>query len=180
MSPKKIFILGALILAVGCLWWLERVDREVNRIEIGAKEPAPAHAPALLPEAEALTENQEPSENRAFFVEYRLQRERVRAKEAEMLNQIIENEKVSAEGKIQAEQQLLALIALMEKELLVENMVKAKGYSEAVFFYRERLANVVVNAEELSEREVVQLAEMVSGLTGVKMEEVTVVVHQEK
>jgi len=178
MSPKKIFILGALILAVGCLWWLERVDREVNRIEIVPKEPA--HAPALLPEAEALTENLDPSEYSAFFVEYRLQRERVRAKEAEMLNQIIENEKVSAEGKSQAEQQLLALIALMEKELLVENMVKAKGYSEAVFFHRERLANVVVNAEELSEREVVQLAEMVSGLTGLKMEEVTVVVHREK
>ena len=70
------------------------------------------------------------------------------------------------------------MIALMEKELLVENMVKAKGYREAVFFYRDGLANVVVDAEELSDREVVQLAEMASGLAGIRIEEVAVVKHR--
>jgi len=176
MSPRKLFALAALLLAVGSIWWLVQVRREVNRIEIVTGEPAavPGTIPEpAVPEGKVLT-----AEEPSFFVDYRLQRDRIRAREMEMLNQIIENEKISAEGKKQAEQQLLSLIALMEKELLVENMVRAKGYPEAVFFYRDGLANVVVEAENISEREAVQLAEMVSGLAGVKMEEVAVVEHR--
>lgn len=175
MSARKLFALAALVLAVGSVWWLVQVRKEVNRIEIVTGEPAaePGIFPVPpVPEEKALTTGES-----SFFVEYRLQREQTRARETEMLNQIIENEKISEEGKKQAEQQLLSLIALMEKELLVENLVKAKGYRDAVFFYRDGLANVVVAAENLSEREVVQLAEMVSGLAGIRMEEVAVVEH---
>ncbi|MBT9172783.1 MAG: hypothetical protein DDT21_01169 [Syntrophomonadaceae bacterium] len=174
MPPKKLFTLLALLLAIASIWWLVQVDREVNRIEIVTGEAVPEPvAEVAVPDEKAATE-----ERPLFFVEYRLQRDRVRSREIEMLNQIIENEKISAEGKKQAEQQLLSLIALMEKELLVENMVRAKGYREAVFFYRDGLANVVVDTEELSDREVVQLAEMVSGLAGIRIEEVAVVKHR--
>jgi stage III sporulation protein AH len=174
MPPKKLFTLLALLLAIAGIWWLVQVDREVNRIEIVTGDPVPeAVAEVAVAEEKAVTEKM-PS----FFAEYRLQRDRVRSREIEMLNQIIENEKISTEAKKQAEQQLLSLIAMMEKELLVENMVKAKGYREAVFFYRDGLANVVVDVEELSEREVVQLAEMVSGLAGIGIEEVAVVKHR--
>lgn len=173
MSAKKLFALAALVLAVSSIWWLVQVQQEVNRIEIVTGEPAAE--PGMAP-VSPIPEQKVPAAGGAsFFVEYRLQRDQTRARETEMLNQIIENEKISEEGKKQAEQQLLSLIALMEKELLVENMVKAKGYREAVFFYRDGLANVVVAAESLSEREVVQLAEMVSGLAGIRMEEVAVV-----
>jgi stage III sporulation protein AH len=175
MSQRKIFVLAALLLAFGCVWWLMQVEKEVNRIEIVAGEP-PA-ASVVAPAAPATGEKMPAVEGPAFFAEYRLQRDSIRAREMEMLNQFIENEKISEEGKQQAEQQLLSLIALMEKELLVENMVKAKGYRDAVFFYRDGLANVVVEAENLTERDVVQLAEMISGLAGIRMEEVAVVEH---
>ena len=66
--------------------------------------------------------------SRDFFVEYRLQRDRVRASEIEMLERMIENPNISPEGKKKAEAQLLALTAAMEEELLVENMLKAEGY----------------------------------------------------
>jgi stage III sporulation protein AH len=175
MSAKKLFALAALLLVVGSIWWLAQVRKEVERIEVvsGKPETEPEMVQVLrVPEEKVPT-----TEEASFFVEYRLQREQTRARETEMLNQIIENEKISEEGKRQAEQQLLSLIALMEKELLVENLVKAKGYRDAIFFYRDGLANVVVAAESLSEREVVQLAEMVSGLAGIRMEEVAVVKH---
>jgi stage III sporulation protein AH len=174
MPPKKLFTLLALLLAIAGIWWLAQVDREVNRIEIVTGDPAPEEvAEVAVPDDNVAT-----GETPSFFAEYRLQRDRVRSREIEMLNQIIENEKISTEGKKQAELQLLSLIALMEKELLVENMVKAKGFRDAVFFYRDGLANVVVDVEELSEREVVQLAEMVSGLAGIGIEEVAVVKHR--
>lgn len=175
MSHRRIFVLAALLLAFGCVWWLMQVEREVNRIEIVTGEP-PASS-VMAPDSPAAGEKVLTAEGPSFFVEYRLQRDSIRSREMEMLNQLVENEKVSEEGKKQAEQQLLSLIALMEKELLVENMVKAKGYRDAVFFYRDGLANVVVEAEDLSERDVVQLAEMVSGLAGIRMEEVAVVEH---
>jgi stage III sporulation protein AH len=177
-SQKKFLLLAMLLVGAACVWWLVQVDREVKKIEIVTGEELAV--PGIIPGPEDMDENFDPAQFKAFFIEYRLQRDRVRAREVELLNQMIENEKISPEGKKQAEEQLLALVAQMEKELLVENMLKAQGYRDAIFFYRNGLANVVLEAERLSEQELVQVAQMVSRVAGVKMEEVTVVEHREK
>jgi stage III sporulation protein AH len=173
MRKGRLVTLVVLVIALTCVWWLVQVDKEVSRIEILTDDP---YTPSIVTDEEP--ESWDLDQFKAFFVEYRLQRDRVRANEVEMLNQMIDNPSISAEGKKEAEQQLLNLIGMMEKELLVENMLKAQGYKDAVFFYRNAMANVVVQSDKLSEREFMQIAEMVSGATGVKMEEVTVVEHQ--
>ena len=95
MPPKKLFTLLALLLAIASIWWLVQVDREVNRIEIVTREAVlEPVAEVAVPDEKAETEDRP-----VFFVEYRLQRDRVRSREIEMLNQIIENEKISTEGK---------------------------------------------------------------------------------
>ncbi|HOL17716.1 MAG TPA: SpoIIIAH-like family protein [Bacillota bacterium] len=114
-------------------------------------------------------------EGGAFFMEYRLQRDRVRAQEMEMLEGIINNPNTSAEAKEEAEDMLMELVKLMEQELLIENMIKAQGYEDAVFFYRNRVATVMVKKQELSEREFVQIAETVAGVAGVEKEEIQVI-----
>ena len=114
-------------------------------------------------------------EGGAFFVEYRLQRDRVRAQEMEMLEEILNNPNASATAKEEAENMLIELVKLMEQELLIENMIKAQGYEDAVFFYRNRVATVMVKKQELSEREFVQITETVAGVAGVDKEEIQVI-----
>jgi stage III sporulation protein AH len=176
LSPKKAVSLTVVLLLGVCVWWLLQVDKEVSRFEFTPDESQvlPSIGPEQAPDSWDL------NQFRAFFIEYRLQRDRVRSNEMEVLNQMMANPNISADGKREAEKQMLALVETMEKELLVENLLKAQGYKDAIFFYHHGMANVVVQSEKLSDREFLQIAEMVSSVTGVKMEEVTVVEHQEQ
>jgi stage III sporulation protein AH len=176
LSPKKAVSLTVVLLLGVCVWWLLQVDKEVSRFEFTPDESQvlPIIGPEQAPDSWDL------NQFRAFFIEYRLQRDRVRSNEMEVLNQMMANPNISAEGKRDAEKQMLALVETMEKELLVENLLKAQGYKDAIFFYHHGMANVVVQSEKLSDREFLQIAEMVSSVTGVKMEEVTVVEHQDQ
>lgn len=170
---RKIMTLSVLMVTLAAIWWLAGLGSEA----IKTVSPENVAAPNVIDVPDAKLDILEATEYEAFFVEYRLQRDRVRGKELEMLNGMIGNPDISQEGKKQAEDQLLSLVETMEKELLVENMLKAHGFADAVFFYRGRMTNVVVQAENLSDQEFLQIAEMVSGATGVEMEEVTVVEH---
>lgn len=111
----------------------------------------------------------------AFFVEYRMQRDRTRAQAVEMLEDVLNNPNASSEAKAEAEAVLLEIIAVMEQELLVENMIKAQGYEDALFFYRNRIATVMIKQAELSEREFVQITETVAGVIGIEREDVQVI-----
>jgi len=62
-----------------------------------------------------------------------LQRERVRDQSIEMLQTLIDNPNAAAAAKEEAEKLLLEIVRQREQELLVENMIKAQGYEDAVF-----------------------------------------------
>ncbi|NLN07177.1 MAG: SpoIIIAH-like family protein [Firmicutes bacterium] len=200
-NQRKLLLILVLLVAVVALWYVKQ-NRE-GRIIIGKPPVAPAEG-ADREETDVLDggetqnrdaageevageeaaagsgldpENWDLESSRDFFVEYRLQRDRVRASEIEMLERMIENPNISPEGKKKAEAQLLALTAAMEEELLVENMLKAQGYKEAIIFKKDGQASVVVQAVKLNEEQFLQIAETVSNATGVRMENIAVLEH---
>jgi len=191
-TTKRLTTVVLLVLAVAAIWYVKQIgdDRisitgagtekvqevsgQVNdweNVTTGEEETEAAGIIDLNPEL------WEPETEETFFVEYRMQRDRVRANEIEMLNQMIENPEISAEGKKKAEEQLLALIELMEKELMIESMLKAQGYKDVVFFMRDGQVNVVVAAVALGEEEFMQIAEAVSTAAGVSLENISVTEH---
>ncbi|NLP37952.1 MAG: SpoIIIAH-like family protein [Firmicutes bacterium] len=191
-TTKRLTTVVLLVLAVAAIWYVKQIgdDRisitgagtekvqevsgQVNdweNVTTGEEETEAAGIIDLNPEL------WEPESEETFFVEYRMQRDRVRANEIEMLNQMIENPEISAEGKKKAEEQLLALIELMEKELMIESMLKAQGYKDVVFFMRDGQVNVVVAAVALGEEEFMQIAEAVSTAAGVSLENISVTEH---
>lgn len=190
-TTRKLTTIIMLILAVACIYYIKQIRDD--RITIGNPQPKGSEdpvgtndptdieepagtedptTPTVNPELDP--ENWDTKSGEAFFVEYRLQRDRVRASEVELINSMIENPNITAEGKKQAEQQLLNLIGVMEKEMLVENMLKAQGYKDAVFFIKDGHVNVVVQAVSLSEEQFMQIVEMVSNATGVSIENISV------
>ncbi|NLZ38858.1 MAG: SpoIIIAH-like family protein [Firmicutes bacterium] len=151
----------------------EKTNEENKTGEDPQEDENPAAPTAGDPDPESL--NLDSFEE--FFVEYRLQRDRIRSNEIEMLNKMIDNPNITAEGKKEAEEQLLALLELMEKELMVENMLKAQGYKDAVFFLKDGRVNIVVQAAKLDETQFMQIADMVSIATGVSVEDISIVEH---
>ncbi|NLM52542.1 MAG: SpoIIIAH-like family protein [Firmicutes bacterium] len=191
-TTKRLTTVIILILAVAAIWYVkqigddrisitgpdtEKIQEVINQDgeeEIIIQEEGESEETNLL---DLNPENWDLETSETFFVEYRMQRERVRASEIEMLNQMIENPEISAEGKKKAEEQLLAMVELMEKELMIENMLKAQGYKDAVFFMKDGQVNVVVAAVALGEEEFMQIAEAVSTAAGVNLENISVIEH---
>lgn len=107
-----------------------------------------------------------------FFVEFRLERERVRSRELDVLQQMINNPNVSSEAKSEAEKKLLALQERMETELLVESAVKAQGFKNAILILQEDGAMVIVDAPELDSQEILLIAQIASQSTGLRASQI--------
>ena len=152
------------------------LEKEMSRIEIIPDEDL--LKPMLAGELTDDPSQWKFDDAHAFFVEYRLERDRIRAQELEMLNEMINNPQIGEEPRRQAEEQILALVDLMEKELIVENMVKAQGYSDALLFSGRGIATVMIYAEYLYESDYLRIADTVSAITGVSKEEVQVIQHK--
>jgi stage III sporulation protein AH len=169
---KILWVMLLLILAGATYWVISGLEKEMQTYDV-----MPDDDLLIIGPAEGLAENGDWgfSEGGAFFVEYRLQRDRVRAQEIEMLEDIMNNPNSSQAAREEAENLLLEIIKLMEQELLVENMIKAQGYDDAVFFYRNRVATLMVKKAELNEREFVQVTETVAGTIGIDRSDVQVI-----
>ncbi len=97
----------------------------------------------------------------SFFVTYRTDREATRAQEIVYLDAIISDESVSAESKQLAEQQKLDLTAAMEKELIIEGLIKAKGFEDVIVTTSTDYVNVIVKSENLDSSQVAQIYDVV-------------------
>lgn len=109
-----------------------------------------------------------------FFVEYRLERERVRSREIDMLQQLINNPNVTSESKMEAEKKLLKLQELMELELLVENAIRAQNFDHAILIMQEDGALVIVNAPDLSSQQILLIAEIAAQSTGLRNSQIKI------
>lgn len=99
-----------------------------------------------------------------FFSSYRSNRETARAEEFSYLDAIIASESTSAEVKATAEEKQVELLSFIENELVLESLIKAKGYDDAVVTMSTNNLNVIVNKAELTSDEV-------SKILGVILEE---------
>ncbi|HOC05721.1 MAG: SpoIIIAH-like family protein [Bacillota bacterium] len=135
----------------------------------GAEEPQPEEETSGNDPADW-----EPGNTNQFFVEYRLERERVRSREIDMLQQMINNPNVSGESKLEAENKLLKLQEVMELELLVENAIRAQNFDNAILIMQEDGAMVIVNAEKLSSEEILLIADIAAQSTGLRNSQIKI------
>ena len=61
-----------------------------------------------------------------------------------------------------------------QREAEMENLIKAKGFGDALVFVRDNSVSAVVKTTALSREEVVQVAEVISRIAGIKPEDITV------
>ncbi|BBB92913.1 MAG TPA: SpoIIIAH-like family protein [Methylomusa anaerophila] len=108
-----------------------------------------------------------------FFTEYRLERDRIRSERTDVLREIIKNAK-SEEAKQQAQDAILKMTLEKKQESEMENLIKAKGFGDALVFTQNSSASAVVKSSSLSKEEVIQVAEVISRIAGIKPEDITV------
>ncbi len=173
MSKRNLWIITILLVGVVTYLLVTVLEEEMSQVEVVFDDST--LTPMISGDFTEDPSRWEFDDSQAFFVEYRLERDRVRSQELEVLNEMINNPKVGEDARREAEVQILNLVELMEKELIVENMLKAQGYPDVLLFFRRGVATVMVYAEELVEEDYRRIAELVSVITGAAREQVQVV-----
>jgi len=110
-----------------------------------------------------------------FFIDYKLERDRLRSQEADYLRELINNPNATEQSKEKAQQDLIALSQKVEKEMIVENLIKAKGFEDAVIFLSNDVGNVVVKAHGLESKHVAQITDIVTNSIGIPVDKITII-----
>lgn len=92
-----------------------------------------------------------------FFSSHRSNRETARAEEFSYLDAIISSESTSESVKASAQDKQVELLSFIEKELVLESLIKAKGFEDAVVTMSTNNLNVIVKQAELTREEVAQI-----------------------
>ena len=85
-----------------------------------------------------------------FFTSCRAERETARAEEIALLDAILSSDTSTEELIASANEKKLELIDVIERELVLEGLVKAQGFEDAVVTMSEDNINVVVSQSELT------------------------------
>ncbi len=96
-----------------------------------------------------------------FFETYRTDREATRDQEIAYLDEIIASSTSTETAILDAESQKLNITSSMEKELVLEGLIKAKGFQDAVVTMSTENVNIVVMDEELTLEEAAQILNIV-------------------
>lgn len=109
-----------------------------------------------------------------FFAEAKLDREQARAKQKDILTEMMNNENVSESQKDKCGDSMLQLQERIEKETAAEAMIEAKGFTEAYVRIDDQTVDVVVDKATLSDSEVAQIEDIVKRKTGFKADQIRI------
>ena len=110
----------------------------------------------------------------SYFTSYRNDRASTRDQELLYYDAIIESESSTEAAVAAAQTAKLNLIAMMDKELAVEGLIKAQGFADCVIAISDTKVNVVVKAGDLTDNEVAQISTIVMEQLGTKLRNIVV------
>lgn len=100
-----------------------------------------------------------------YFTTYREDRQSTRDQELLYYDAIIASETSTADAIAKAESKKQEIIENMDKELIMEGLIKAKGFEDVIVTNSNASINVIVKANELQANEVAQIVQIVKEQT---------------
>ncbi|MCL2598720.1 MAG: SpoIIIAH-like family protein [Firmicutes bacterium] len=100
-------------------------------------------------------------QNGDFFAMYRAMRIADRQETLAILDSVINNPASSQSEIDEANAKKIAIASSSEKELEVESLIKARGFSDAVVTNTTENVNIIVKASELNTQQVAQIQDIV-------------------
>lgn len=122
--------------------------------------------------------NAEATSNRNYFVDYRLSRDKLRAGMVDRLDEIVSNTQTTDEVRTKAQEEIMKIGNISEKELQIEGLVKSKGFDEALTFINDTDIKVVVSVTELTEQDMVKILDIVKSETTFAAENIKIMKKQ--
>ncbi len=114
------------------------------------------------------------SQDSSYFVQAKLDREQSRSKQKDMLNEMLNSEKINDEQKNEVTTAMLQIQQRIEKETAAESMIKAKGFGDVYVRIDDDTVDVVVDKAELTDAEIAQIEDIVKRKTGVSADKIRI------
>ena len=143
--------------------------------EEGTLDPLTAEASTTTGDGAAVFASADTSDDASrYFAEAKLDREQSRAKQKEILTEMLNNNNVSESQKNVCSDSMLELQERIEKETAAEAMIEAKGFSQAYVRMDDDTVDVVVDKDTLTDAEVAQIQDIVKRKTGYTAEQIRI------
>ena len=114
------------------------------------------------------------ADSSAYFAEAKLDREQSRAKQKDILNEMLDNKNISQEQKEKCTESMMELQQRIEKETAAEAMIESKGFKEAYVRMDDDTVDVVVDKDKLTDAEVAQIEDIVKRKTGMETSKIRI------
>lgn len=115
-------------------------------------------------------------EQKDFFVEYRLERDKIRSEQVNLLREMINNPNSNQNLKSRAQDKLLKLTESLEREMEIESLIRARGYKDAIAFIHQNSADIIVATKAgLKKKDVAKIGDIVAKTTGLSLEDITII-----
>lgn len=105
---------------------------------------------------------------------FRAQKDATRAEELSYLEEIVADENSDSEAVSQAQSTRLSIIDSMEKEMVIEGLIMAKGLGDVAVTVSTGNVNVVIDCETLEEDQIAQILDIAVSETGTSPENVKI------
>ena len=131
-----------------------------------ALDPITAEVAETTGDGAAVFVSANAGDSASYFAEAKLDREQSRAKQKDILNEMLDNKNISKEQKDKCTESMMELQKRIEKETAAEAMIESKGFKEAYVRMDDNTVDVVVDKETLTDAEVAQIEDIVKRKTG--------------
>ncbi len=116
--------------------------------------------------------NAEVKEVDDYFINSRLDRDKMYSQMLESYQKILDNINVSAEQKAIATEEIAKINNQKNSIMIAENLIKTKGLEDVVIFINIDSISVIVKADELSKEEIAQIQNIVTRELNAEIENV--------
>lgn len=110
-----------------------------------------------------------------FFVEYRLERDRTRSQQVDLLREIVNNQNSSESAKKEAQTRLLGISQAIETEMKLENLIRAENFKDSVVFVQDKSVTVIVQVPMLTATDRQKINSITTRITGLDEQMVVII-----
>jgi len=110
-----------------------------------------------------------------FFAQAKMDRDVVRDKDVETMKGITSDQLATKDDKAQAQQKMLKIVDVSQKEMRIETLIKGKGFSDVVaLFGDDGGVDIVVKAPAISKADAAKIADIVVRQANVPFDKIVI------
>ncbi len=158
---RKHFLLITICLIICVALFLGSIGKNKNADE--AMDAKQVSTQSALEEEKVLGQAEFVSATTEYFDSARLNRQETRAEATGILQGIIDSENATEEERQEAKEKMLSLSGAADAEGRIENLIKAKGYTECLAIIGEETVSVIVQTDGLESADVAAIKDIATG-----------------